>query len=271
MLLICEEANYQHSTRETATREKAIISSVLFEYTSHGALIHYFATTSMKKSSFTKQFVIAELKDNNIKNYIGSKCQEWNVNMKKVKDGVLLLIDEGEDDSSVMRGRGTGRFMLHLVQVLCFCRNNSFELSLKSSEESLKFYKQCNFFKGYVQGAHYAELQSMRCECVISLKEDDNMSKYYLTNRHEMEFKKLNNRTLTTSGNICYMNACFQLLSYSFQNLTPPRILTKAMIKKYKYGLFNYPDVVSFDEFSEKDKKMFMRFKRNLETGSLKH
>ena len=150
--------------------------------------------------------------------------------------------------------------MLHLVKVLCFIRNNSFELSLKSSEESLEFYKHCNFFKGKVQGANYSELQSMRCESFISLKDDDNMSKYYLKNRHEMEFKKLNNRTLTSSGNVCYMNSCFQLLSYIFQNLKSPRVLTKAMIKEHNYGVFNYPNVVSFDEFSEEDKKNVYAF-----------
>ena len=122
--------------------------------------------------------------------------------MKKHKDGILILLDGGKDDSLVMRGKGTGRFMLHFVQVLCFCRNNSFELRLKSSEESLEFYKQCNFFKGNVKAGQYPQLQSMKCENVISLKDDDSMSKYYLKNRHEMELKKLNNRTLNSNGNV---------------------------------------------------------------------
>ena len=78
-------------------QEKPIISSVLFEYTQHGALIHYFATISMKKSSFTQQFVLEELKDNNLETYINTKCQDWNVKMKKLKDCVMLLLDEGED------------------------------------------------------------------------------------------------------------------------------------------------------------------------------
>ena len=67
--LICEEAKYHHSTRE-----QTIISFVLFEYNQHGALIHYFETTSMKKSSFTQQFVLEELKDNNLEAYINTKC-----------------------------------------------------------------------------------------------------------------------------------------------------------------------------------------------------
>ena len=87
---MCEEAQYHHSTRE-----QTIISSVLFEYNKHGALIHYFATTSMKKSSFTQQFLLEEAKDNNLETYINTKCQDWNVNMKKVKDSVLLILDEG--------------------------------------------------------------------------------------------------------------------------------------------------------------------------------
>ena len=128
---------------------------------------------------------------------------------------------------------------------------------MKSSEESLEFYKYCKFFKGTVQGSNYPKLQSMRCECVISLKDDDNMSKYYLKTRHEMELKKLNKRTLTSSGNVCYMNACFQLLSYSFQNLTSPRILTKAMIKKHNYGVFNYPNDKSFDDLDKRQKRAY--------------
>ena len=139
---MCDEIKYNQSTRE-----QTIISSVLFEYDQNGALIHYLATTSMKKASFTQQFILMELKDNNFETYINTKCQGWNVNMKKLKYGVLILLDEGKDDSSVMRGKGTGRFMLHFVYVLCVCRNNSFELRLKSSEESLEFYKQCNFLK----------------------------------------------------------------------------------------------------------------------------
>lgn len=44
----------------TFSSDKQIISSVLFEYASYGAYIHYFETTNMKKSSFTNLFVLKE-------------------------------------------------------------------------------------------------------------------------------------------------------------------------------------------------------------------
>ena len=34
--------------------------------------------------------------------------------------------DNAEDESIVIRGKGLGRFMLHLLQVLYFCRNDTF-------------------------------------------------------------------------------------------------------------------------------------------------
>ena len=67
--LMCEEIKYHQSTRE-----QTIISSVLFEYDQNGALIHYLATTSMKKSSFAQQFVLKELTDNNLETYINNQC-----------------------------------------------------------------------------------------------------------------------------------------------------------------------------------------------------
>ena len=58
------------------------------------------------------------------------------------------------------------------------------------------------------------------------------------------------------------MNSCFQLLSYSFQNLTSPRGLTKPLIKKLNYGKFNYPDVVSFDKFSKEHTNYVRAFQK---------
>ena len=130
-------------------REKRIISSVLFEYQPHGAYIHYFAITDMKQSKFNELFVIKESK--NVvcfEEYVSKTNPYINYDRAKYKDGVLLHLDNAEDDSIVMRGKGLGRFMLHLLQVLSFCRNDTFELHLKSSKESVQFYKECNFFKG---------------------------------------------------------------------------------------------------------------------------
>ena len=96
-----------------------------------------------------------------------------------------------------MRGKGLGRFMLHFLQILSFCRNDTFELHLKSSKESVQFYKECNFFKGNVKRSTYKELESMRCESVITLKQDDNMRRYYLKNWHENPNKSSKKELLT--------------------------------------------------------------------------
>ena len=58
------------------------------------------------------------------------------------------------------------------------------------------------------------------------------------------------------------MNSCFQILSYSFQNLTSPRALTNPLIKKLNYRNFNYPDVVSFDKFSKEDTRNVRSFQK---------
>ena len=79
----------------------------------------------------------------------------------------------------------------------------------------------------------------MKCESVITLKEDDNMGRYYLKNWHENPSKDLQKRTANLGGNSCYMYCCFQLLSWSFKNLAPPRVLTEKMIKDHNYGDFS--------------------------------
>ena len=48
--------------QETSSSNKQMISSVIFEYASYGAYIHYFATTKMNKSIFTDLFVLKEKK-----------------------------------------------------------------------------------------------------------------------------------------------------------------------------------------------------------------
>ena len=129
-------------------REKRIISSILFEYQPHGAYIHYFAITDMKQSKFNELFVIKESKNVVCFNDYVSKTYPYiDYDSAKYKDGVLLHLDNAQDDSIVMRGKGLGRFMLHLLQVLSFCRNDTFELHLKSSKESVQFYNECNFLK----------------------------------------------------------------------------------------------------------------------------
>ena len=128
-------------------RKKRIISSVIFEYQPYGAYIHYFETTDMKQSTFKKLFVIKESKNIGLEEYIREYNPCNNLDRDKLKDGVLLHLNEAGDDNIVMRGKGTGRFMLHLLQALTFCRNGKFELHLKSAEESLEFYKPCNFLK----------------------------------------------------------------------------------------------------------------------------
>ncbi len=41
---------------------------------------------------------------------------------------------------------------------------------------------------------------------------------------------------------MCYMNAVFQFLSYSYQDRKPPRILNDEIIKAENYGKLRYPD-----------------------------
>ena len=48
--------------QERSSKDKQILSSVLFEYKPFGAYIHYFATTAMKKSTFKDMFVLKEEK-----------------------------------------------------------------------------------------------------------------------------------------------------------------------------------------------------------------
>ncbi len=42
---------------------------------------------------------------------------------------------------------------------------------------------------------------------------------------------------------MCYMNAVFQFLSYSYQDIKPPRILNDEIIKEENYGKLRYPDL----------------------------
>ena len=103
----------------------------------------------MNKSNFMTKFQVRHANKYSLKSYIAKFFPHWNiVNKNKVDDGVLLNIDQyqGQDDN-ILVGRGIGRFMLYFVQILCFCRNEKYELELKSSDESIQFYMKCNFFK----------------------------------------------------------------------------------------------------------------------------
>ena len=208
--------------QERPSKDKQILSSVLYEYKPFGAYIHYFATTAMKKSTFKDLFVLKEGKKNIAK--------ENNI----TNENLLNLNDDGLNDI-VLRGKGIGRFMLYLVQVLSFCNHSAFELQLKTSDESREFYKQCNFFKATIKGStnnsNYSALESLKCESVITLKDDDNMGKYYLQNCHECTFKDLQKKTINTSNftSVCYMYSCFQLLSLTFKNIETPRIKEEQM------------------------------------------
>ena len=42
---------------------------------------------------------------------------------------------------------------------------------------------------------------------------------------------------------MCYMNAVFQFLSYSYQDIKPPRILNDEILKEENYGKLRYPDL----------------------------
>ena len=125
-----------------------------------------------------------------MKSYIERHFPDCNLNTIKVDEGILLNIDQdnqGQHDN-ILVGRGIGRFILYFVQILCFCRNEKYEFALKSSEESIEFYKKCNFVQAKARNNHcnlYNNLKGLRCESVISLKTDDNMSMLYLENKHE--------------------------------------------------------------------------------------
>ena len=140
--LTCDE-----ESPPSTKRKKRIISSVIFEYQPYGAYIHYFATTDMKQSTFNKLLVIKESKNIGLEEYIKKNNPCMNFDRDKLKDGVLIHSNEAGDDNIVFHGKGTGRFMLHLLQALSFCRNGKFELHLKSAKEFLEFYKACNFLK----------------------------------------------------------------------------------------------------------------------------
>ena len=251
--------------QERSSKDKQILSSVLFEYKPFGAYIHYFATTAMKKSTFKDLFVLKEekkkiAKENNITN-----------------ENLLNLNDDGLNDI-VLRGKGIGRFMLYLVQVLSFCNHSAFELQLKTSDESREFYKQCNFFKATIKGStnnsNYSALESLKCESVITLKDDDNMGKYYLQNCHECTFKDLQKKTINTSGftSVCYMYSCFQLLSLTFKNIETPRIKEEQMSNVNGYPqmrnesgnnqLFQFPNIFYYSELEEKHKKNIEKFQQ---------
>ena len=221
--LICHE----HPELDSFKRPYHIISSVLFEYTHNGAYIHYLATSRMNRTAFTLKFIMTRAKPNNFQEYMSRKFHSWKtVSTKKLNDGVLLNLDqhEGRQDK-FLYGKGIGRFMLYFVQIISFCRNEKYELDLKSSAESIPFYEKCNFVKATVkssQSTMYSNLKGMRCESVISMKTDDDMSMFYLENRHEALLTVLNKRTLKNQSNCCYMISCFQLLSYSFKGITSP-------------------------------------------------
>ena len=42
---------------------------------------------------------------------------------------------------------------------------------------------------------------------------------------------------------MCYMNAMFQFLSYSYQDIKPPRELNDEILKEENYGKLKYPDL----------------------------
>ena len=89
----------------------------------------------MKQSKFNELFVIKEPKNIvGFEEYVSNTNPYIKFDRAKYKDGVLLHLDEAEDDSIFMREKGLGRFMLHLLQALSFFRNNTFALNLKSSK-----------------------------------------------------------------------------------------------------------------------------------------
>ena len=108
---------------------------MLFEYTDYGAYMHYLATSKMNKSDFIIKFQIRHANQYSLKSYVTKSFPDWNLNTDKVDDGVLLNIDQyqGQDDNILVR-RGIGRFMLYFVQILCFCKNEKYDLDLKSSD-----------------------------------------------------------------------------------------------------------------------------------------
>ena len=201
----------------------------------------------MKKSDFKIKFQIRHAKDYSLKSYIEKSLSDWKLNKNKVDDGVLLNIDQyqGRDDN-ILVGRGIGRFMLYFVQILCFCRNEKYELDLESSDESLQFYMKCNFVKEKVRRncTLYRNLTGMRCESVISLKTDDNTSMLYLENRHGALLSEFKKRTLTNQDCRCYMNCCFQLLSYSFEGISAPEEITEQRKNIYKLKPEEYSDEI---------------------------
>ena len=201
----------------------------------------------MNKSDFKIKFQIRHAKDYSLKSCIEKCLSDWKLNTNKVDDGVLLNIDQyqGQDDN-ILVGRGIGRFMLYFVQILCFCRNEKYELDLESSDESKQFYMKCNFVKEKVRSncTLYKNLTGMRCESVISLKTDDNTSMLYLENRHGALLSEFKKRTLTNQDCRCYMNCCFQLLSYSFKGISAPEEITEQRKNKYKLKPEEYSDEI---------------------------
>ena len=95
------------------------------------------------------KFQLRHEKDYSLKSYIERHFPDWNLNKIEVHEGILINIDQdnqGRDDN-ILFGRGIGRFILYFVQILCFCRNEKYELYLKISAESIPFYRKCNFVK----------------------------------------------------------------------------------------------------------------------------
>ena len=103
----------------------------------------------MRKTDFMVKFQLIHAKDHSLKSYIERNFPDWNLNTIKVDEGVLLNIDQddqGRHDNILVR-RGIRRFMIYFVKILCFCRNEKYELDLESSDESKQFYMKCNFVK----------------------------------------------------------------------------------------------------------------------------
>ncbi len=212
----------------------SIVAACLFEFTNEGAFIHYICTSKMKKSE-----VVERLEKN--------KKEKW---FNGASRDLFENNDKEEEEQTYFRSKGLGRFLLHFVQAMCCCINaQNVKLYLQSSVESLSFYLKCQFvqIKQFPPNVSDADssisgLPCCLCESVINLNPprgfNHNFKSYCLA-----EYRLFAKKTLTQKSNMCYMNAVFQFLSYSYQDIKPPRILNDEILKEENYGKLRYPDL----------------------------
>ena len=212
----------------------SIVAACLFEFTNEGAFVHYIATTKMKTSEVAERL-------------LKNKREKW---FKGASRDCLENNDKKEEERKYFRSKGLGRFLLHFVQAMCCCINaKNVKLYLQSSDESLPFYLKCKFVNITKFPRNVSDVNSSipglpycLCESVISLNSlkgfNHNFKSYSLA-----EYRLFAKKTLAQKHNLCYMNAMFQFLSYSYQDIKPPRELNDEILKEENYGNLKYPDL----------------------------